>query len=236
LAAPKPRSMESSGPSPAPAAGGGAPPTGGHDYPLTFSVDYPDRSLDRLSTAFRIFTIIPIAILAATIEGGSYGASAEGRGVSYAGGGVGILIIPVVLMLLFRKKYPRWWYDWNLQLSRFSNRLAVYFALMDDRYPSTDEQQAVRLEFPYPDAEHDLSRGLPLVKWLLAIPHYIVLFFLTIGAVFAAIFAWVAILFTGRYPRSLFGFIEGVIRWQNRVGAYAFLLITDRYPPFSLQP
>jgi hypothetical protein len=146
-----------------------------------------------------------------------------------------LLVIPVVLMLLFRKKYPRWWYDWNLQLSRFSNRIAVYFALMDDRYPSTDEQQAVHLDFPYPVAEQ-LSRGLPLVKWLLAIPHYIVLVFLDIAAFFAAIGAWFAILFTGRYPRSLFDYIEGVIRWHNRVGAYAFLLITDRYPPFSLQP
>src|SRR5205823_72868 len=108
--------------------------------------------------------------------------------------------------------------------------------LMDDHYPSTDEEQSVHVNFPYPDAEHDLSRGLPIVKWLLAIPHYIVLFFLTIGAFFAAIFAWFVILFTGRYPRGVFDYIEGVIRWHNRVAAYAFLLITDRYPPFSLQP
>jgi hypothetical protein len=228
--------MESSGQTPAPSPGDAVPPSGEHDYPLTFSVEYPDRSLDRLTTAFRIFTIIPIAILAATIEGGGFGSGAGGEGVRYGGGGIGILFIPVVLMLLFRKKYPRWWYDWNLQLTRFSNRIIAYLVLMDDRYPSTDDQQAVRLNFPYPEAEHDLSRGLPLVKWLLAIPHYIVLFFLSIGAVFAAIFAWFAILFTGRYPPSLFDFIEGVLRWHNRVGAYAFLLITDRYPPFSLQP
>ena len=145
-------------------------------------------------------------------------------------------MIPVVLMLLFRKKYPRWWYDWNLELTRFSNRIIAYVALMDDRYPSTDEQQAVRLDFAYPDAERDLQRGMPLVKWLLAIPHYIVLFFLNIAAFFVLIAAWFAIVFTGRYPRGLFDFIEGVIRWHNRVGAYAFLLITDRYPPFSLRP
>ena len=227
--------MESSGQTPAPSPIGGMPPGGGHNYPLTYSVDYPDRSLNRLTTGLRIFTIIPIAILVATIEGGSFGANAGGSGARYVGGGIGILVIPVLLMLLFRRKYPRWWYDWNLQLTRFTNRIAVYFALMDDRYPSTDDEQAVRLNFPYPDAQHDLNQGLPLVKWLLAIPHYIVLIFLTIGAILAAIFAWFAILFTGRYPRSLFDFIEGVFRWHNRVAAYAFLLITDRYPPFSLQ-
>jgi Domain of unknown function (DUF4389) len=228
--------MESSGQTPAPPPGPGMPSSGGHGYPLTLTVDYPDRMLDRLTTALRIFTIIPIAILAATIVGGSFGSRAGGEGVRYVGGGLGILFIPVVLMLLFRKKYPRWWYDWNLQLTRFSNRIIAYLALMDDRYPSTDEEQAVRLDFPYPDAERDLSRGLPLVKWLLAIPHYIVLFFLSIGAALAAIFAWFAILFTGRYPPAVFDFIEGVLRWHNRVGAYAFLLITDVYPPFSLQP
>lgn len=228
--------MKGSGPMPPPTPAGEEPAGGGDDYPLTFSVDYPDRDLDRVSTGLRIFWIIPIAILAASIEGGSFGASAGGQGVRYAGGGIGILFVPVVLMLLFRKKYPRWWYDWNLQLARFSNRIAVYLALMDDHYPSTDDEQAVHLDFPYPDAEHDLERGLPLIKWLLAIPHYIVLFFLDIGALVAAIIAWFAILFTGRYPRSLFDFMEGVIRWHNRVGAYAFLLITDEYPPFSLAP
>src|SRR5437588_2784053 len=204
-------------------------------YPLTFSVDYPDRDLNRLSSAFRIFTIIPIAILAGLLEGGTFAANAGSTGAR-AGGGIGILFLPVLLMLLFRAKYPRWWYDWNLQLTRFSNRIIVYLALMDDRYPSTDEEQAVHLDFPYPDAERELSRALPLVKWLLSIPHYIVLLFLTIGALFAAIFAWFAILFTGRYPPSVFAYIEGVIRWHNRVAAYAFLLITDEYPPFSLEP
>ena len=230
--------MESSSQTPTPPTppAPSGPPPAGDGYPLTFSVDYPDRDLNRVSTAFRIFAVIPIAILIGTIEGGDFALNTGSHSASYAGGGIGVLFIPVLLMILFRAKYPRWWYDWNLQLTRFSNRVGVYVALMDDRYPSTDEEQAVHLDFPYPDVERDLSRGLPIVKWLLAIPHYIVLFFLTIGAVLAVIGAWFAILFTGRYPRGLFDYVEGVIRWHNRVLAYTALLVTDRYPPFSLQP
>jgi len=139
-----------------------------------------------------------------------------------------------VLMLVFRRKYPRWWFDWNLNLLRFSNRVTAYMALLDDQYPSTDEEQAVHLDFSYPDA-NQLNRWLPLVKWLLAIPHYVVLFFLWIGALFAIAFAWFAILFTATYPKGLFRYVVGVLRWQNRVTGYAFTLVTDQYPPFSLR-
>jgi hypothetical protein len=200
------------------------------DYPVQFSVEYPDRSLNRLTTAFRIFTAIPILILIAAIGGGAAG---WGRG-AIAAGSSGLLFLPPLLMILFRRKYPRWWFDWNLELMRFSNRIYVYLALMDDRYPSTDEGQSVHLDFAYPDAERDLNRWLPLVKWFLAIPHYIVLLVLWLLAFFCVIIAWFAILFTGRYPQGLFGIVESVIRWGNRVVAYAFVLVTDRYPPFSL--
>jgi hypothetical protein len=201
------------------------------EYPVTFSVEYPERQLNRLTTFFRIFTVIPIAILFALLPGGSIGSYEYGVAAS-----TGTLIfVPIVLILLFRKKYPRWWYDWNLEFLRFSNRIGVYLALMDDEYPSTDEHQAVRLDFAYPDAQR-LERGLPLVKWLLAIPHYFVLFFLSIGVFFAVIVAWFAILFTGRYPRGIFTFVEGVFRWHNRVIGYAFALVTDQYPPFRLKP
>jgi hypothetical protein len=104
---------------------------------------------------------------------------------------------------------------------------------MDDRYPSADEEQAVHLGWVYPDASRDLNRWLPLVKWFLAIP-YIVLAFLGIAAIVVVIVAWFAILFTGRYPRGMFDFVQGVIRWGARVTGYAFVLVTDRYPPFSL--
>jgi hypothetical protein len=204
-------------------------------YPVTFSVDYPERQLNRVSTFFRIFAVIPIAIVAALLPGAELSGSAEANGFAFAGAASGgtLVVFPIVLMLLFRKKYPRWWYDWNLELMRFGNRIGVYVALMDDEYPSTDDRQAVHLDFAYPDAEK-LERGMPLVKWLLAIPHYIVLFFLYIGVFFTVIGAWFAILFTGRYPRGIFKFVEGTIRWHNRVIGYAFALVTDEYPPFRL--
>ena len=204
-------------------------------YPVQFAVEYPDRDLNRLSTFFRIFAAIPILILAALLTGGGSGGQWDEHTTQVAfGTGGGVIVLPVVLMLVFREKYPRWWFDWNLELMRFTNRICIYLALMDDRYPSTDERQSVTLDFPYPDAANDLSRWMPVVKWILAIPHYIVLFFLTIAAFFVIVVAWFAILFTGRYPRSLFDFVEGVVRWSNRVVAYAFALVTDQYPPFRL--
>jgi Domain of unknown function (DUF4389) len=206
------------------------------EHPVRLSVEYPDRPLNRLTTAFRVFTVIPIVIVLGAIEGysgsGSYDEGGDAPVIVI--GGVGLLFLPPLLMILFRQKYPRWWFDWNLELLRFTNRVGTYFALMNDRYPSTDEPQWVRLEFPYPDAERDLNRWLPLVKWFLAIPHYIVLFFLYIATVILVIGAWFAILFTGRYPRGIFDFVEGVVRWHNRVVGYAFILVTDRYPPFSM--
>jgi len=192
-------------------------------HPVQFAVDYPDRQLNRLTTAFRIFTVIPIAIVLAAVSGGSAAAG-------------GVLFGGPLLMILFREKYPGWWQDWNRELLRFMNRVVVYLALLDDRYPSTDEQQSVRLELPRPNVKTDLNRWLPLVKWFLAIPHYVVLVFLTLGAVVVVIVAWFAILFTGRYPRGLFDYVVGVLRWHNRVTGYAFILLTDRYPPFRLAP
>jgi len=210
-------------------------------YPVQFSVDYPDRELDRLTTAFRIFTVIPIAIVLALISAGGVGEpggwDGEGRGFFLAfGSGGGLLVLAPLVMILFRQKYPRWWFDWNLNLVRFENRVAAYLFLLRDEYPSTDEEQAVHVDFPYPDAISDLNRWLPLVKWLLAIPHLIILAFLALAALVVVIIAWFAILFNGRYPEVLFDFVVGVMRWGNRVQGYAFVLITDRYPPFSLNP
>lgn len=207
----------------------------GGSYPVTFSVDYPDRELDRLTTFFRIFTVIPIAIVLGAVSGGSWQYS-NGRVSEAVAAAGGLLFFGPLLMILFRQKYPRWWVDWNLELQRFSARVLIYLALMDDRYPSTEDHQSVHLDYLFPNGGRGLNRWLPLIKWLLAIPQYIVLFFLDLAALVVVIVAWFAILFTGRYPRGRFDFLAGVARWHIRVIGYALTLVTDVYPPFGLTP
>jgi hypothetical protein len=202
------------------------------NYPASLTVDYPEKKLNRLTTAFRLFVAVPILIICALLVGTSFNWSESGSHAQYAAGG--LVFLPTMLMLLFKQKYPKWWFDWNLAITRFTARLSAYILLLRDEYPSTDEEQAVHIEIPYPDAK-ELNRWLPLVKWILAIPHIIVLFFLYIANWIAVIVAWFAILFTGNYPRSLFDFVVGVLRWSLRISAYAFILTTDEYPPFSLE-
>lgn len=203
-------------------------------YPVQFSVDYPEEPRNRLTALVRIILAIPIIIIIALI--GGYSASGDpdvDRVLSplFAGG---VVWVATLLMILFRHKYPRWWFDWGLELNRFSARVGAYILLWRDEYPSTDEEQAVHLDIAYPDAEGQLNRFMPLVKWLLAIPHYIVLIVLWIVALVVTVIAWFAILIVGQYPRGMFDFVVGVDRWTYRVIAYAFLLTTDRYPPFRL--
>jgi hypothetical protein len=208
-----------------------SPPTPA--YPVTLAVDYPDRALNRLTTFFRIFTVIPIAIILALVSGSGFGLEQiQNWEWLFAVGG--ILFLAPLLMILFRQKYPRWWFDWNVALTKFSARVGAYIGLLTDVYPSTDEEQSVHIEIRYPDVPKNLNRWLPLVKWFLSIPHYIVLACLAIAAFICVVLAWFAILFTGRYPRGLFDFVVGVYRWGLRVSAYAFLLTTDQYPLFSL--
>jgi hypothetical protein len=206
-------------------------------YPARLEVDYSAR-YDRVKTLFRIVLVIPIAIIYGVLTAGVTHTvyDQSGGAVSTTSGGImSGLFTATLLMILFRQRYPRWWFDFALELTRFGTRVCAYFVLLTDEYPSTVEEQKVHLEIDYPDVERDLNRWLPLVKWLLAIPHLLVLIVLSIGAIFAVIFAWFAILFTGSYPRGLFDYVVGVGRWWLRVEAYAFLLVTDRYPPFSLQ-
>jgi hypothetical protein len=186
-------------------------------YPARLTVDYAGTNRNRLTTLFRVITVIPILTVLAAI----------------ANGATSVFFLPVMLMILFRQKYPRWWFDFNLQYQRFSTRFSVYMSLLTDDYPSTDEEQGVHLEIDYPDASQ-LNRWMPLVKWILAIPHYVALFVLLIIAAILIVIGWFVILLTGTFPRGFHNFIVGVNRWTLRVMAYAFLLTTDEYPPFSL--
>jgi hypothetical protein len=206
-------------------------------YPARLQIEFPSH-LDRVTTFFRLIWVIPIAIVLGliTASGNQTVVTATGQQLASAGGGLLVgLACATALMIAVRVRYPRWWFDFARELTRFGARIGAYVALLTDRYPSTVDEQSVHLEVDYPDVERDLNRWLPLVKWLLAIPHYVVLLFLSIGAVLAIVLAWFAILITGRYPKPLFDYVVGVSRWSLRVSAYAFLLVTDRYPPFSLR-
>ena len=211
-------------------------PANGGQYAARLQVDYPEK-LDRFTTFFRLIWVIPIAVVLGmiTASGNQTIVTAAGEQIAGAGGGLlAGLAIATALMIAIRVRYPRWWFDFARELTRFGARVGAYIALLTDRYPSTVEEQSVHLEIDYPEVDRDLNRCLPLVKWFLAIPHYVVLFFLMVGAVIAIVIAWFAILITGRYPQPLFNYVVGVARWSLRVSAYAFLLVTDRYPPFSL--
>jgi hypothetical protein len=199
-------------------------------YPVNLAVDYEEAERNRLTVAFRIFTVLPILIVLTLV-----GSASINFGYGSIGAG-GLLFLPTVLMLLFRTKYPAWWFEFNLNLVRFGNRVIAYLFLLRDEYPSTDDEQAVHVQLPDPQGGSGLNRWLPLVKWFLAIPHYIVLLFLYIAALVLSLIGWFVVLFTGRYPRSFHDFVVGILRWSVRVQAYAFVLVTDRYPPFQLGP
>ena len=186
------------------------------EYPVKLNIDYSESS-NRLTAIFRLILVIPIVIILALI-------STYAEALSFA----------IAMMLLFKEKYPKWWFEWHIGITKFTYRIAAYVLLMRDEYPSTDHDQSVRIDVPYPEVKNDLKRWMPLVKLILVIPHIIALIFLFIGVVLSTIFALLAILFTGKYPKSIFNFVEGFLRWTLRVSAFALLLTTDEYPPFRL--
>jgi len=187
------------------------------EYPVNLKIDYSEQS-DRLTAILRLILVIPIVIILALIS-------------TYAEA----LSLAIAMMILFKEKYPKWWFDWNIGITKFTYRIAAYVLLMRDEYPATDHEQSVKITIPYPDVKNELKRWMPLVKWILVIPHVVVLLFLFIGVVLATIFALLAILFTGKYPKGIFDFVEGFLRWALRVSAFALLLTTDEYPPFRLK-
>ena len=204
------------------------------NHPIEFDIDFPDHQRDRASTLLRPLLVIPILVVLAALGGPALGGARRGGGLFFIGLASGLVVIPPLLTIVFREKYPRWWFDFNLAFLRFDSRVIGYLLLTGDEYPSTDDEQSVHLDVPYPDVRSDLNRLMPLIKWFLAIPHYLALLVLDLGVVIATIGAWVAIVLTGRHPRCLFDYTVGVMRWHNRVVCYAFALVTDDYPPFRL--
>ncbi len=202
-------------------------------YPVNLKIDYSEHS-DRLKTFFRIILVIPIVIILGLLSNSDAYDHESTEKIRFFTA-AGIVFIPTLLMILFRQKYPRWWFDWNLALTKFSTRVLSYFLLLRDEYPSADEEQAIHIDIPYPDVKKELVNWMPLVKWFLVIPHFIILFFLYVAVFFCTILAWIIIVFTANYPKGLFLFVVGVMRWSLRVDAYAFLLTTDEYPPFRLE-
>ena len=211
-----------------------------NSYPVDLDVDYQEAGRNRVSVLLRLLFALPIVIVLGALSGlpgpvtvGNSGA--RGGTTVWIGSTAGIVFGATLLMLVFRHKYPAWWFEWNLNLIRFANRVFAYVFLLRDEYPSTDEEQHVHVTLPDPEGGARLNRWLPLVKWFLALPHFIVLVLLGIAAAFATLFAWIAILVTGRHPRALHDFVVGVLRWGLRVEAYAFALVVDEYPPFRLR-
>jgi hypothetical protein len=196
-------------------------------YPTTLTIDYPEKA-NRLTVFFRVIMAIPIMIILGLLSYQGF-TNDQFPNESYW---VGILVVPTLLMIVFRRKYPKWWFDWNVQLTKFSFRVVSYLLLLRHEYPSTDEEQAVIVQIQYPNVKEDLNRWFPLIKWLFVFPHIIVLCFIMMGVLLSTILAWLIILISGKYPRKIFEFVVGALRWILRVQAYALLLITDQYPPF----
>ncbi len=226
--------MASIPPDSTPAAPSQPAPVDATPYPVAFDVEYPTDKRNRVTVLFRGVLAIPVILLLEMFINSSSAYSGDSSSQAAVTVG-GFLFLPTLLLLLFRHRYPRWWFDFNVNLLGFTMRVLMYVYLLRDEYPSTEDRQALDLMVVYPDAKRDLSRALPLVKWFLAIPHYFIIFFLGIAVLAVTLIAWFAILLTGRYPRGLFEFTVGTLRWTTRVSAYAVLLTTDRYPPFSLK-
>jgi hypothetical protein len=146
----------------------------------------------------------------------------------------GLVILPVVLALLFRGVYPSYVLSFNKAVFGLVNRIWAYVALLTDEYPSIEDSGVVRITYPEVDGGKSLSRGLPLVKWLLAIPLYIVGFVYAIYGFIMLVLGWLNILFTGTMSAGSADAIVRVTQFWNRIYGYAVLLVTDEYPSFSL--
>ena len=182
---------------------------------------------DRKSVLLRIFLVVPMAIFISAFTAWS-GSTEASTFLS------GLLFLPVLLALVFRGIYPSYILDFNRSLLALSTRVTAYILLLNDKYPSIEESEDVKITFPDVEGGAKLNRYMPLVKWLLAVPLYIVGVVYAFYGLAVLIFTWFTILFTGKMPAFSGEVLLGVTQYWNRVYGYAFLLVTDEYPSFSL--
>ena len=188
-------------------------------------VDVTLTERNRVTALFRIILVVPMAIFVA-----SFAPNWSNNSDSWT---IGLLILPVALAIVFRQVYPSYLLTFNEALLSLQTRVDAYVLLLTDEYPSIEDNDVVSVTFPEVDAK-SLNRWLPLVKWFLAIPLYLVGIAYIIYAAFLTLFAWFSILFTGNYPEFCAEGVVGTIAYWNRVVGYALVLVTDEYPSFSL--
>jgi hypothetical protein len=198
------------------------------NYPAQLSIKYNNKS-NRVTVFFRLFLVLPILIIFILLLG-LLVQDNDSNAVQIGGG---FLFFPIMLMIVFRQKYPKWWFDWVYELTKFVNRVSAYMMLLTDKYPSTDEEQDVEVSLEYPNVKEDLNRYLPLIKWLLAIPHLLIMIIFLVLWLLLSPIVWLIVLIMGKMPEKLFNFLVGFLRYVLRVGAYSILLITDKYPSFN---
>ena len=183
------------------------------------------RKRNRATTFFRPILIIPILIFVGTFSSSNSGATS----ISFT------LAVPVLLALVFRNIYPSYIYGFNQSFLELQNRISLYALYLTDEFPSIEKSKYVTITLPEVRGGKALNRWLPLVKWLLAIPLYVVgVVYLAVTVIYTII-AWFNILFTGKYPKFAIDFVVGTVQFWNRVTGYAFILVTDEYPTFSVK-
>jgi hypothetical protein len=192
-------------------------------------IDVTLTERNRVTALFRIILVVPMAIFLAAFTPSVADLESGDLNSLYAG----FFALPVGLAIVFRQVYPSYLLAFNEALLSLQTRVNAYVVLLTDEYPSIEENDVVSVTFPEVDAKA-LNRWLPLIKWLLAIPLYLVGIVYIVYAAFLTLFAWISILFSGNFPEFCAEGIVGVIAYWNRVVGYALILVTDEYPTFSL--
>jgi len=189
-------------------------------------VELEDRN--RLTAFFRLVIVMPVAIYVSAFAIDSISTDTWGYSLG------GLIFLPTLLALVFRGIYPSYALAFNHALISLETRVNAYALLLTDDYPSIEENDIVKITLPEVGEGSQLNRYLPLIKWFLAIPLYVMAIIYLVYGLFLTLFAWLSILFSGKYPVWCADAMVGILAFYNRVYGYAFILITDEYPSFSL--